>query len=326
VPGSVRVVNALYDYYCTDSNTDGVSSTTRCPTLPKHIRCNTHDVASTFKRFLVGLPGGVLGCLSLFDALVAIHSQLQSDPELHWTKESKLRARLIAFAIGAVKSRYQRELICAVFGLLSLVGRFAENAPREDERGRPLPTVDLMGYNALGAVFGPLLVGDLINNYSMRVADPSAGLVLLPISPPRSRKERRKLIQKYKHTHTKERSASVTSSFTVDKIHIANDIAEMLIIHWREVVRQIRNIGAIKPRPDVSSLQYRANAPNDSSSVSENVSLGGSTGWDRSHRISASPSLVCPVTTQSKTSECFNPTLFPNCISRNEIFGSHEHT
>lgn len=192
VSGSARVVNTLYDYYCTDDNTDAISSTTRCPTLPPHIRCNAHDIASAFKRFLAGLPGGILGSLSLFDALVAIHSQLQGDPEWHRTKESKLRARLIALAIGTVKSQYQRELICAVFGLLCLVGRFAENAPREDDSGRPLPTGDLMGYNALGIIFGPLLVGDMINNYSMKVADPSAGLVLLPVSPPRSRKERHK--------------------------------------------------------------------------------------------------------------------------------------
>ncbi|KAI0434621.1 hypothetical protein F5Y09DRAFT_337572 [Xylaria sp. FL1042] len=157
VPGSTRVINALYEYYCMDGDTDAVSSTTRCPTLPTHIRCNTHDIASTFKRFLAGLPGGILGSLSLFDALVAIHTQLQGDAELHRTKESKLRARLIALAIGTVKSQYQRELICAVFGLLCLVGRIAENAPREDESGHPLPTTDLMGYNALGIVFGPLL-------------------------------------------------------------------------------------------------------------------------------------------------------------------------
>ncbi|KAI1438832.1 hypothetical protein GGR50DRAFT_303284 [Xylaria sp. CBS 124048] len=290
VSGSARAIDALYDYYCTDiSNLDGVSSTTRCPTLPAHIKCNTHDVAGTFKRMLAGLPGGILGSLSLFDALVAIHCQLQGVPESHRTKESRLRARLIALAIGTVKSQYQRELICAVFGLLCLVGRLAENAPREDESGHPLPTTDLMGYHALGIVFGPLLVGELIDNYSMKVANPSAGLVLLPISAPMSRKEghqhrhkhkkdeevhehahlhehkhehkhkyehhqhERIHEHKYKHMHRHRQhrhenppEPSAATTVAMDKIHVANSITEMLIVHWREVVRQIRDTGSVK--------------------------------------------------------------------------------
>ncbi|KAI8947942.1 hypothetical protein F4801DRAFT_604981, partial [Xylaria longipes] len=299
VCGSARVVNALYDYYCTDDNTEAISSTTRCPTLPSHIRCNPHDIASTFKRFLAGLPGGILGSLSLFDALVAIRSQLQGDPEWHWTKESKLRARLIALAIGTVKSQYQRELICAVFGLLCLVGRVAENAPREDESGRPLPTGDLMGYNSLGIVFGPLLIGDMINDYSMKVANPSAGLVLLPISAPRSRKETRKYKRERKaererkseRKRAKRPTPSAASSLVVDKVHVTNSITEMLIVHWREVVRQIRNTGSVRTKRSASNPQRPGNVPiNISSSVSENFNIKNPPHWDHARRRSASPS------------------------------------
>ncbi|RWA04202.1 hypothetical protein EKO27_g10910 [Xylaria grammica] len=303
VPGSERVINALYEYYCTDGDTDAISSTTRCPTLPTHIRFNTHDIASTFKRILAGLPGGILGSLSLFDALVAIHSQLQGGAELLRTKESKLRARLIALAIGTVKSQYQRELICAVFGLLCLVGRIAENAPREDESGRPLPTTDLMGYNALSIVFGPLLIGDLIDNYSMKLADPSAGLVLLPISPPISRKERHRHKHQHRHRprnkHGKNHAPSTDPSLSVDKIHIANSITEMLIIHWREVVRQIRSTGSVKNRRNASnSLQYPENvAGNVSSSVSENSLPRNPSYLDHAAPRRASPSTVSPAAT-----------------------------
>lgn len=154
-----------------------ISGTVRCPTLPEHIRCDVHDVASAFKKFISGLPGGILGSLSLFDAFISIQSQLNSAPELTRTKQSRVRARLIALAIATLRSQYRRELICAVFGLLSLIGRSAEVAPRENERGQPLPTSDLMGYGPLGIVFGPLLVGDLLENYTMLIPNPRGGLV-----------------------------------------------------------------------------------------------------------------------------------------------------
>ena len=237
IPGSIRVVNALYDYYCADGNADEISSTIRCPNLPPHIKASTHDVASTFKRLLAGIPGGILGSLSLFDALVAIHSQLKGDPEFPRTKQTKLRARLMALAIGTVRSQFRRELISAVFGLLCLIGRAAENTPREDEQGRPLPTADLMGYNALGIVFGPLLVGDLINAYTMRLANPDAGLVLFPVTPPNAKRERRKS-KAFDENHPR--------SLSVDKIHVANGIAEMLIIHWREVVKHMKSLEVLK--------------------------------------------------------------------------------
>ncbi|OTB18881.1 hypothetical protein K445DRAFT_307730, partial [Daldinia sp. EC12] len=277
VPGSARVVGILYDYYCPDRDArgaDAISITTRCPNLPSHIKCSAHDIASAFKRFIAGLPGGILGSLSLFDALVAIHSQLHADPELTKTRETKLRARLIALAIGTVRSQYQRELICAVFGLLCLIGRAAENAPREDENGRPLPTADLMGYNALSIVFGPLLINGLIDSYSMKLADPAAGLVLLPVSAPKSRKERRK------HRKSKSRTEDAPSLYTVDKIHVANSITEMLIVHWREVVQQMRSLGVLKISRREHIAQHRTNRTKLGSSASDSLPLRKPPEWN----------------------------------------------
>lgn len=276
VPGSARVVSILYDYYCPDRDArdaNAISITTRCPNLPTHIKCSAHDIASAFKKFIAGLPGGILGSLSLFDAFVAIHSQLHADPELTKTRETKLRARLIALAIGTVRSQYQRELICAVFGLLCFVGRAAENAPREDEDGRPLPTADLMGYNALSIVFGPLLINDLIDSYSMKLADPAAGLILLPVSAPKSRKE------KHKHRKSKSRAEDSASLYTVDKIYVANNITEMLIVHWREVVQQMRSLGTLKISRRENIAQHRTNRAKLGSSASDSFPLRRPPKW-----------------------------------------------
>lgn len=92
-----------------------------------------------------------------------------------------------------------------------------------------------MGYNALGIVFGPLLVGELLGSHAVKLADPSSGLFIIPASPsPKSKKDKKKV---------KESTEEPTQVFLdVDKIHIANDITEMMITNWRDVVRQMRNL------------------------------------------------------------------------------------
>ncbi|PHH62613.1 hypothetical protein CDD81_6847 [Ophiocordyceps australis] len=248
IPGSVRVVTALFDHYCHAERSGGdVAATVRGANLPLHIAHSVHDVASTFKRLLSVLPGGILGSLALLDALVAIYSQLHGEPEFPRTRQTKVRARLIALAIGTVKSQFRRELICAVFGLLSLIGRAAEVAPREDDEGRPLPTSDLMGYGALGIVFGPLLLGNMLEQYTMKLVTPTTGMLLFPLSPPRLRRERLK---------TKTAAQHASGAPAVDKVMVANGIAEMLIANWRDVVRQMRSLGMQYPR-HASSVNLR---------------------------------------------------------------------
>ncbi|TLS26481.1 hypothetical protein PpBr36_04482 [Pyricularia pennisetigena] len=261
VPGSVRAVAALYDYYFANTEPGGgtISGTVRTPSLPIHIEYGVHDVASTFKKLLGGLPGGILGSLSVFDALVAIHSHFNGDPESNRTRQTKLRARLIALAIGTLKSQFQRELVCAVFGLLCLIGRTSEMSPREDAQGRPLPTSDLMGYNALGIVFGPLLVGDLIDQYSMQVAEPGAGLILLPATPTmRKDKAKRRAVSE----------GRPVTPVTIDKIIVANSIAEMLIANWREVVRHMKSLGVIH-KVVAGQLQGESSQKSLKTSISE---------------------------------------------------------
>lgn len=273
IPGSHSVVTALYSHYCTlDEQGEVVAGTVRCPTLPTHIKCDVHDVASAFKKFLSGLPGGILGSLPLFYAFVSIQNHLQGDPELTKTKQSKVRARLIALAVWTLRSQYRRELICAVFGLLSMIGRAAETAPREDARGRPLPTSDLMGYEPLGIVFGPLLVGDILENYEMRLANPHSGLVLLPASPTKSRRD--------KHKKSKGSEEGITFNSYVDKVKIANGVTEMLITHWRDVIRHMRDL---KPGKTPGPSKYPFLRP----SASDTFAMRRPPNWD--HEKSPTP-------------------------------------
>jgi len=238
IPGAHSTINALYNHYTSqDGDGEVINGTVRCPTLPEHIQCNVHDVASAFKKFLAGLPGGILGKSWLFDAFLSIYSQLDAEAESMRTKQSRVRARLIALAIATVAPRHQRELICAVLGLLSMIGREAETAPREDEHGRPLPTSDLMGYGALGIVFGPLLIGDLLDNHDLCRTGLQSSLVFIQRSPPKS--------SRGKHKKNKNADDSTTLLQDTDKIRIVNSITEMLITHWRGVVRHMKNLEAL---------------------------------------------------------------------------------
>ncbi|KAF7862685.1 hypothetical protein EAF04_007558 [Stromatinia cepivora] len=271
IPGSQHTIGLIYEHYCSKGDEGHIAGTVRCPTLPDHIDCDVHDVASAFKRFLSGIPGGILGSLPLFDALVSIQTHLRGDPELTRTKHSKVRARLIALSISTLRSTYRRELICAVLGLLCMVGRAAETARREDDKGRPLPTSDLMGYKPLGVCFGPLLVGDLMDNYNIRLANGHGSLVLTPLSPPKTKKERKKY---------KSAEEGVTFNNTVDKIKVACEIMEMLITHWRDIVRHMKNLDALTAVDGCKSLGLRGRkTPMLRPSMSESFSLRRPPDW-----------------------------------------------
>ncbi|SPO06896.1 uncharacterized protein DNG_09590 [Cephalotrichum gorgonifer] len=263
VPGSVRMVNALYDhYYFTDKDgSAGISRTVRSVSLPTHMTFSIHDVASTFKRFLSILPGGILGSLEVFDAFVAIHSQVRSNPQYrHATK-----ARLIALAVGTVQSHLNRELICAVFGLLAFLVSAAEaSAVDSNESGGDTAPPNKMSYEGFGIVFGPLLVGDLLSSHNTKLADPADGLFLFPATPPMSKKEKQ---QRTLETQMKSRALAV------DKVWVANEVATMIIRHWKEAVEYMRGYGVLRPNRKASNLGQvpgpSQRVPGLSSSLSE---------------------------------------------------------
>lgn len=283
---------ALYNHYATeDEHGDVISGTVRCPTLPEHIKCDVHDVASAFKRFLAGLPGGILGRAWLFEAFVSIHNHLDAAPEWTRTKQSRLRARLIALAIASTVTRYQRELICAVFGLLSMIGRTAETALREDEHGRPLPTSDLMGYESLGIVFGPLLIGEMLDAHDLRPQGTDGALHLAKKNSPRSLRGRGKNGSK------SAGEASTLMRESTEKIRMANKITEMLITHWRDIVRHMKNLGALRSTREFHTLATKPSKPFLRPSASESFMIRKPPQWDLEscsirrgdHSVSPSP-------------------------------------
>lgn len=229
------MVNTLYDYYCgTDKDSVHIARTVRSGNLPIHITYTVQDVASTFKKFLSNLPGGILGSIKVFETFVAIHSQVRSDTEYRHST----RAQLIALAVGTVESHLRRELICAVFGLLSFLGSAGENAPDAAKDGNATPPSNLMSYEALGIVFGPLLVGDLLSSHTAKLKDPSEGLFLFPATPPMSKREKQR-----RAVETQMKAQALA----VDKIWVANQVATMMLQHWKEAVEYMRGYGVLRP-------------------------------------------------------------------------------
>ncbi|KHJ32402.1 putative gtpase gap [Erysiphe necator] len=236
IPGSHNTVNELYNYFCNScEQSKAVAGTVRSPTLPGHIKCDVYDIASAFKRFLVGLPGGILGSPTLFNVLISINIQLSSGPESMKTKLCYVRSRLIALAVLNLSSESRRNLICAVYGLLCLIGQAAEAMKKKKDLSISLPAPDYMNYSSLSTIFGPIIIGDLIESYTMRIANPRGGLILLPISPPKSRKER-------KSRSGKTCDESKEDYVQMDKIEIANKVTQMIITEWSNVVQHIKNL------------------------------------------------------------------------------------
>jgi hypothetical protein len=133
----------------------------------------------------------------------------------------------------------------------------------------------------LGIVFGPLLVGDLLEDYTMRLANPHGGLILLPISPPKSRKERKKHEKEKEKEKSKSTDGAVLFNTHVDKIKVANSITEMLITHWRDVVRHMKNLSALKIIGSTKNLAARGTKqPFLRPSASDTFALRKPPNWD----------------------------------------------
>jgi hypothetical protein len=111
----------------------------------------------------------------------------------------------------------------------------------------------------------------------MQLADPHGGLVLLPIGSPKSRRVTK--YDKQKETRSSEERAAFHTH--VDKIKVANGVAEMLITHWREIVRHMRNLSAFKVVSSYKSLgdQY-TKPPMLRPSASESFYIRKPLDWD----------------------------------------------
>ncbi|KAM0471914.1 hypothetical protein ACHAPX_009050 [Trichoderma viride] len=254
VSGSERVVEEFSRFYSYDSVHEASASGRVLPdTLPVHITHTIHDVASTFKRHLSRLPGGILASPTLFNAMVVIHEKLDGPSTLPSAYRAWLRARLIALAIDSIKSRCIRHVICAVFGLLNMIGRITELSPKESVDGRPLhPDHQFVNYRGLGVCIGPLLT----NDPPLGPAQPTSGRLPFSWSSKLLRRPTQKAIDDAKAEEAKVRQA------IVERAMLAAAVAEMLITHWRDVVLQLRDLNK-KASQGVATLhlEYREMPP-----------------------------------------------------------------
>lgn len=242
VSGSIKGVNSLFDYYFAlgDSIVGEVDSTVRCSSLPEHIPFTAHDVASTFKRILSVLPGGVLGSIQLFNALKSISDTFEdpADPAIDINKEP--RARLIALALATIESSTRRELAYAVFSLLSVIGKTAQSPLKKEPQSGSLGS-ELMGYQALGIVFGPLLLMDLLDKLGKEDSATSHS----PLHPGRilnfgNRASRKPL----------DSDEDANGHAAVRNVCAINKVAEMIISNWSHIVLHLESIEAAYPQPD----------------------------------------------------------------------------
>ena len=127
--------------------------------LPTDIDYTVHEMATTFKRLIRRLPGGLLGP-HLFETFrnIIFKFKLQADPAGVHQFNPREGAVLIAMATRCEESLPRIALIWAVLGLAGVVGNETEEAKR---RGN---TADLTDYRKLGYIFGPLLLGEAYEN------------------------------------------------------------------------------------------------------------------------------------------------------------------
>ena len=256
VPGQLSTINALYDYYSNRflnysniDDPDKIQSTVGTGDLPAHIEFTVHDVASLLKKILLGLPGGLLGSLSLFKVICSIDTKAQRGPEQSEADFIAFKARLIALAISSVTSDHRFSLICAILGLAALIGHESEKVANE-RPGNCGPSSELMGYRALGVVLGPLLLGDDINDIFGRETLEGQNAQ----ASDSSKKSRRQ-----KRVSTTEQKLGQNEALLahVEKAKITARIGEMLISMWRDVVKQLRSL-AIN---GISDSQHRGSEP-----------------------------------------------------------------
>ena len=249
IPGSHTTVHALLKHYLrqidhADRGSDRVQETVSSATLPAHISYDVDDVASAFKKFLSCFPGGILGSWWLFSILrdISAHdfdAESSHDPRAG----SDARAKLIALGIAGLNTSLRIAIVCAVFGLLNMIGAETESKIRWNGGRRESQPTEKMGYQALGVVFGPLLVGEMIDQIQLdghsRSGSSSGGVTRSPRRPSRM-----------KVAASQQQHDDLTTQLA--RTNITVQITEMLITEWVGVVRELRRIGLPGPEPHAS--------------------------------------------------------------------------
>ncbi|KAJ5199858.1 Rho GTPase activation protein [Penicillium cf. griseofulvum] len=170
-PGDLKAAIRLYDHFASqvleaEKDESKISLTMRVVAMPqlREDSAPVLSVAWALKAVLAGLPNGILGSVRLYQIFRAMYYHSIPD-QCHLLRvpdciseaspTTAARVQLMCLAIVALATEMQRDLICAVFGLLSLLVN-AETVQPGMELRDPVASSN---FHDLARVFGPLLLG-----------------------------------------------------------------------------------------------------------------------------------------------------------------------
>ncbi len=254
IPGSFSTIKTIVNHYneqieSAEKAPEYIQENVSLALLPPNVSYDVHDVASAFKKLLTSVPGGILGSRWLFEALRDISGHPVNGRSYSEPQAEDSRNRLIALTIARSGSVYRVHLICAVFGLLSLIGSEAEAARIALAERRESQSSEKMGYEALSVVFGPLLIGDMINDITLPPSEP-----IIPNIKTRSNHGATTAVSQQQ---ARIAQVQATLALQLGQTAIAVQITKMLISSWEGVAAELRMAGLLgfdqgPPRPPSS--------------------------------------------------------------------------
>ena len=234
IPGQTKTVNALYKHFMTqlENGRNGpfqVEVTIANPTLPTHIPFTVHDLTSLYKKFLAGVDGGILGSVTLFNAIKKVIEPAGVCIENLYTASSIINASQIAEILLETASRDRYYLITAVFGLLAYIKE--DEGDFDDVEGKkkrdPAQSQEKMSSKALGVVFAPLLLGNKTD-----------GIEIESLGKDQEFQQFTKLTANV----SKAKSTQVTELITgMARAELAGLIIEILILQWDNIACFLRS-------------------------------------------------------------------------------------
>lgn len=244
VSGQYQHIYDLYNYYASQypkgSDARKIQKAVASTTLPIHLKHEVNDVAALFTKIIRGLPGGLLGSTSLFNALSSIEAKFRTSEKASeqagkptlvrvvpkGSKDRSSQAKLTALAIHSINCAYRKALVIGFLGLAASIGYETEMAFAD----ALVDTSELMTYHSLGVVLGPVLVGD-----RMFVIDPAAWPKVQVTDEASNDSDHHQSVSSKLH---------VPAGVNDLKDHAMGTatVMEMLITIWRDVVTELRRI------------------------------------------------------------------------------------
>ncbi|KAI2707133.1 hypothetical protein CBS147317_638 [Penicillium roqueforti] len=172
-PGDLKVAIRLYEHFASqvleaEKDESKISLTMRVVAMPqlREDSAPVLSVAWALRAVLAGLPNGILGSVRLYRILRAMYYHWTPNPShllrvpdciSEASPTTAARVQLICLALIALAPEMQLDLICAVFGLLSLLVNVETDA--QDPGMELRDPVASPNFHELARVFGPLLLG-----------------------------------------------------------------------------------------------------------------------------------------------------------------------